>query len=114
MISNYRLTAEGKTEPVYLCRCGVEHTGDYAIYDYGHHMCFHDAPLWNIDYWHFVCSECGKPFTVEDHSLPMERVAEMRAEYDIRGGLRGKYASKLAPRLSWWQEIVPFLQALHP
>jgi|SRR3990172_4565861 len=100
-ISNYRFDGV-KTEPVYFCRCGVEHTGDYAIYDFGHHMCFHDGPLWDIGLGQFVCSECGKDFRVE----------EMRSEYDIRQGVRRKYTTRYQ-KLSWWQEIVLYLQALY-
>ena len=28
-------------EQVYPCRCGETHRGPYALYDYGHHTCFH-------------------------------------------------------------------------
>ena len=72
---------------VYLCRCGVEHTGGYAMYDYGHHMCFHDGSLLNIGYGQVVCPECGKDWPVEM--------------------LAGKSA------LSWWEQIISYLQALY-
>ena len=98
--SNYRvhIGPDGvMTEPVYLCRCGLEHIGPYAIYDYGHHMCFHDAPLMKIHDDYFCCVDCGKDFHVD---------GDMRTEYDIRGGERGKY-------LPWWRQIISYLQALY-
>jgi hypothetical protein len=88
-IQNYRVSMTDRgveTMPVYLCRCGVEHTGDYAMYDYGHHMCFHDAPLLNLGNAQVVCPDCGKDWRVE-----------MRAE----------------PALSWWEQIISYLQALY-
>lgn len=56
-------------EQVFPCRCGKTHRGDYAAYDYGHHNCFHDAPLREMDKGHpelgFLCPECGESFAVE-------------------------------------------------
>lgn len=55
-------------EQVYPCRCGTTHRGPYAIYDYGHHNCFHDDPLHLIDEeipGYFMCPGCGKTFTGE-------------------------------------------------
>lgn len=48
-------------ERVYPCRCGETHRGDYGATDWGHHNCFHDAPLWPIDGdpGHFICASCG-------------------------------------------------------
>ena len=62
---NYRWTLEGGLEPVYLCRCGETHIGPYALYDYSHHMCFHDAPLWDTGDGQVICADCGKPWVVE-------------------------------------------------
>lgn len=56
-------------EVVYPCRCGVTHRGPYAFYNYGHHTCFHDAPLVRIapeeDPDYLMCGACGQTFTVE-------------------------------------------------
>ena len=51
-------------EQVYPCRCGVTHRGEYAVYDYGHHMCFHDAGLdWlDDDLDALICVMCGNVF----------------------------------------------------
>jgi len=49
---------------IFPCRCGETHKGDYGLYDFMHHNCFHDAPLWSMkdDPGHFVCGACGKSF----------------------------------------------------
>lgn len=52
-------------EQVFPCRCGVTHRGEYAAYDYGHHNCFHDAPLLFIESadpneGDAMCPQCGK------------------------------------------------------
>lgn len=54
-------------ERVYPCRCGQTHRGSHAAYDYAHHNCFHEAPLWPVeeDDGHFLCSACGMSFLVE-------------------------------------------------
>lgn len=58
-------------EQVFPCRCGETHRGDYAIYEFGHHNCFHEAPLYHNEDG-YVCPECGKDFVVE--SVRCERV----------------------------------------
>lgn len=58
-------TRVGVGRGIFPCRCGQTHTGDYALYDYMHHMCFHDAPLWDLGDGHFCCADCGKDFFVE-------------------------------------------------
>ena len=56
-------------EEVYPCRCGTTHTGPYAIYDYGHHNCYHDSSLvplseqYDEDQW--MCPDCGKVFNLD-------------------------------------------------
>src|SRR5574340_430488 len=61
-------------EQVYPCRCGATHRGEYAIYDYGHHMCFHDAPLvWIIKGVQAMCSDCGKTFGFNEDDLRRHR-----------------------------------------
>jgi hypothetical protein len=51
-------------EQIYPCRCGETHTGPYAVYDYGHHNCFHKGPLIAIDPEDLpgvvMCSQCGE------------------------------------------------------
>lgn len=55
----------GKAEAVYPCRCGQTHRGPHAVYDYGHHNCFHDSPLLSIEETgDLVCPDCGKVFEV--------------------------------------------------
>ena len=57
----------GTLERVYPCRCGETHTGEYAIYDWGHHNCFHDSPLVVIDAPDYLmCPDCGKVFWLEN------------------------------------------------
>lgn len=55
---------DGKTEPVYPCRCGVTHRGDYALYDWAHHNCFHDEPLSRLGDDQVMCPSCGEVFDV--------------------------------------------------
>ena len=78
------------TEPVYLCRCGETHEGDYAIYEYGQHMCFHDAPLMELPDQYVICPDCGKGWATES----FERTA----------------AKSPRPR---WQQILEYLKALY-
>ena len=65
---SYTITLEDGKE-VYPCRCGDTHRGDYAIYDYGHHNCFHDAPLVDIGsdigFPDVMCRLCGEMWRVE-------------------------------------------------
>lgn len=49
-------------EQVYPCRCGETHRGDYAAYEWGHHNCLHEAPLWQIVDDHYICAACGADF----------------------------------------------------
>ena len=52
-------------EQVYPCRCGETHRGPYALYDYGHHTCFHESPLIQLgDEYYLCCPECGEVFDV--------------------------------------------------
>ena len=53
-------------EQVYPCRCGEIHRGDYAIYDHGHHTCYHDTDLLELGRNQVVCPLCGKPWHVDD------------------------------------------------
>lgn len=61
----------GLTE--FPCRCGEIHKGDYGIYDFGHHMCFHDVGLcWLLGpqecpdpkEWSLMCPICGMVFDI--------------------------------------------------
>lgn len=53
-------------ERVFPCRCGETHRGDYAEYDFGHHNCFHDEPLYPIcETGQLMCPQCGKVFEVQ-------------------------------------------------
>jgi hypothetical protein len=62
----YSIGPDGATGgQVYPCRCGETHRGEYAVYDYGHHNCFHDKPLLRLDETGDVmCPECGKAWQV--------------------------------------------------
>lgn len=52
------------------CRCGKTHRGDYGIYDFGHHMCFHEMELLWL---HFdpetgcsvMCPQCGNVWSIQ-------------------------------------------------
>jgi len=58
------------SEQVYPCRCGETHRGDYALYEFGHHECFHNAPLLDMGTsdgieGYLACPDCGKTFSVK-------------------------------------------------
>lgn len=60
-------------EKVYPCRCGVTHSGDYAIETFNHHNCFH-GPFWKMDKTpspdgteQIICSGCGEIFELESN-----------------------------------------------
>ena len=61
------INSDGKR--VYPCRCGQTHSGDYGVYDWGHHNCFHNSPLHEIDPenvpGYLMCPACGKTFWIE-------------------------------------------------
>ena len=48
-------------QEVYPCRCGQTHRGDYALYDWMHHECFHEADLlrFPVDPDLIICPDCG-------------------------------------------------------
>lgn len=52
-------------QQVYPCRCGQVHRGDYALYEYGHHECFHRCELVTIDRGYVMCPECGQTWNVD-------------------------------------------------
>ena len=60
--------AIGNNLTEFPCRCGETHKGDYGIYDYGHHMCFHDKyPLtWLEKPISAMCIQCGMVFGIEE------------------------------------------------
>lgn len=66
---------ESTGEQVYPCRCGETHRGDYALYTFGHHNCFHDAPLMPLDFGELVCVDCGKVFQVSAKKAAPEGTA---------------------------------------
>ena len=55
-------------EQVYPCRCGKTHRGDYAVYDYGHHNCLHEADLLGLPAGghnvQAICPLCGMSWLV--------------------------------------------------
>lgn len=61
------IDASGNKE--YPCRCGETHKGDYALYGWAHHNCFHNDPLHEIDPenvpGYLMCPACGKTFWVK-------------------------------------------------
>ena len=63
--SSYTIHLENDQQ-VYPCRCGEIHRGEYAIYEYGHHACFHDSLLLLIADDQAICPDCGKSFGWED------------------------------------------------
>lgn len=54
----------GKTEKVYPCRCGLTHTGEYGLFDYNHHNCFHESGITLIENDQALCVDCGKSFII--------------------------------------------------
>lgn len=59
-----------RVEQVYPCRCGVTHRGDYALYAFMHHECFHDDELTWISVPDIaMCPACGKVFHFEEMRL---------------------------------------------
>ena len=66
--SNVTIFFEDEGGQVYPCRCGEIHRGDYAIYDYGHHNCFHKTDLIGLpagkDKIQAICPECGMSWYV--------------------------------------------------
>jgi hypothetical protein len=62
---------------VYPCRCGETHRGDYAIYEYGWHNCFHTSDLLPVadDPTYVMCPECGQTWTV-DPVVPVSNAGE--------------------------------------
>ena len=57
------LYAEGNE--IFPCRCGETHKGPYAAYDYGHHECFHESHLVQLDPYYVLCQECGNTWHTE-------------------------------------------------
>ena len=49
----------------YPCRCGQEHSGDYAFEDWSHHNCFHKEPLVVLGRGQAVCGLCGASFGLD-------------------------------------------------
>lgn len=63
------INSDGERE--YPCRCGQTHKGDYAVYDWGHHNCFHNEPLHVLDEaipGYLMCPSCGKTFWIASAS----------------------------------------------
>jgi len=60
--------ADGNEE--FPCRCGETHRGDYALYDYVHHNCFHtedcliDIGLPEVE-GYLMCPNCGQTFHLQ-------------------------------------------------
>ena len=49
--------------PIYPCRCGEVHDGDYGAYDFYHHECFHtEFPLVELAPHYLCCLSCGQSF----------------------------------------------------
>jgi hypothetical protein len=69
-LSGYTIHLDVDGNEVFPCRCGETHTGDYAVYDHGHHNCFHDAALVDIGKpeveGYLMCPQCGKTFWTEE------------------------------------------------
>lgn len=66
---NFRVTIgpEGvKTErEPEVCRCGEVHDDGYGAYVWGHHNCFHETPLIQMDTNLVGCPFCGLTWPTE-------------------------------------------------
>lgn len=83
------------------CRCGATHTGDYAMYDWGHHNCYHtEFPLVWLDREdnYLMCMSCGQTFYAESD----EEVAERKGRMSIVNASTGV---TLAPKNFRFTEI---------
>jgi len=50
-------------------QCHERFEGEHGIFDYGHHVCPHDSPLFRLipeDPSGLICGHCGKTFGVEE------------------------------------------------
>jgi len=63
--TNQTIYLDEDGDEYFPCRCGKEHRGD-AIYDYGHHQCFHEVTLFKIAKNYVICPDCGKTWHIED------------------------------------------------
>ena len=56
--------ADGNEE--FPCHCGEVHRGDYALYDFGHHVCLHRGGLFVLNPEdapdQLICGSCGQTF----------------------------------------------------
>lgn len=52
------------------CRCGDTHDGDYALYDWMHHNCFHDQGWWHLGSGQLICVDCGAVSWLDTQSEP--------------------------------------------
>lgn len=68
---------DGQGKRVYPCRCGQTHRGDWGLYEWDHHNCFHNDPLIEIDSeevpGYLMCPACCKTFW-RASALPKEDV----------------------------------------
>ena len=66
---NITTVLDEKGERIYPCRCGKTHRGDYGLYEFGHHNCFHEADLIGlpIDKGEIqaICPLCGMSWRVK-------------------------------------------------
>ncbi len=64
------LAENGGIEPAeYPCRCGVTHTGPYALYDYGHHNCLHNYEMLWLNFPDTVmCPGCGNTWSIREEA----------------------------------------------
>jgi hypothetical protein len=54
---------------VYPCRCGVEHTGDYAIETQMRHECLHDCALLRLTADVVMCPLCAASWPVNGEPM---------------------------------------------
>jgi len=55
-------------ERIYPCRCGQTHRGDYGLYEFGHHNCFHETELLGLPAGkdiQAICPLCGMSWRVK-------------------------------------------------
>ena len=58
----FRLRRIESGEEVWPCKCGKEHRGEYAIYDWAHCNCPHEQydEVWVIEGEVVMCAGCGR------------------------------------------------------
>lgn len=77
-MGNLNISFDSRTMKIgYPCRCGIDHSGDYALEDRNHHECFHDATLVYLpagsDAPQVICPICGMSWRVALYSAEISK-----------------------------------------